>query len=111
VIAKPVTKDCRIWLKDVSKLMDGQASDSEQPHQYDGFDITSGLFSLKTDENLRFFQHDTLQPFPQEFHSTYDLVHIRFMALAFKGPDWTLAVKNVLELLSMPCLPNSLPPN
>ena len=99
---KLVNNGRRIWLKDVSKLFHDLASDSEIPHQYDGFDITSGLFGQKTHENFRFFQHDTLQPFPQEFHNTYDLVHVRFMAVAFKGLDWKVAMKNVLELLSMP---------
>ena len=59
---------------------------------------------------MRFIQHDRFQPFPQEYHNTYDVVHVRFMAVAFKRPDWIVAVQNVVQLISMfsaSALPNS----
>lgn len=89
-----------IWLEDVSQLL-GSLPENSVFRQYGGFDITLTLLPHKPkDNNISYTQHDTLKPFPQEYHNKYDLVHVCFMAVAFNGPDWEVAVRNLLELLS-----------
>ena len=43
----------------------------------DGYDISSELFVA--DKNINLSVADAKQPFPNELHSVYDVVHIRYL--------------------------------
>ncbi|OHF02874.1 methyltransferase domain-containing protein [Colletotrichum orchidophilum] len=49
---------------------------------------------------LEFRKHDVLQPFPAEFRGTFDLVHVRLLALGLKKDDWDVAVGHLRALLA-----------
>jgi hypothetical protein len=68
--------------------------------QYDGFDISSIQFPKNQREGFTWIEHDMLQPFPEKFHRMYDIINIRFMALAFRKKDYTTATENIIKLLS-----------
>lgn len=92
----PPDSHTRIWLDDVAADL---ASASAADREYTGFDISRNHFPVDK-PGMRFLEHDVLKPFPEEFHSQYDLVHIRFLVLALKKEDFKTATSNVAALLS-----------
>lgn len=70
------------------------------PGQFDGFDISTAQFPPEEDNGFKWIQHNMLQPFPKEYHNLYDVVHVRFMAVAFKQTDYKTAVNNLVEIVS-----------
>lgn len=68
--------------------------------QLDGFDISSSLFQQDAiPPNINFHLQDAKQPFPAEFHATYDLVHIRYITMGLDPQDWEVVLGNGLQLL------------
>jgi hypothetical protein len=69
--------------------------------QYTGFDISASHFpSDNPGLGMRYVVHDILEPFPEEFHGSHDMVHIRLLVLALKKDDIKTAATNVAALLS-----------
>lgn len=93
---------CRIWLQQASRSLNTAATaDSEAPPlACVGFDISDAHFPSTPRENMTFVKHDMLKPFPQEYHGTFDLVHLRLMVLALKKEQITTAAENAAALLS-----------
>ncbi|KNG87367.1 hypothetical protein ANOM_005918 [Aspergillus nomiae NRRL 13137] len=85
-----------IWLKRLSSCL--------KPHptvpacHLHGFDISSDQFPGEQ-EDIDFTIHDITQPFPSEHLGRYDIVHIRLLVLALRGPDIVKALGNVIQLL------------
>jgi hypothetical protein len=50
--------------------------------------------------NGSYFVQDLLKPFPSEYHGVYDLVHVRFLALALQKEKFLPASKNLKTFLS-----------
>lgn len=67
----------------------------------DGFDISADLYpppdSLPS--NVTLAVRDLKQPFPEELHGRYDVVHLRLLITAMLRDDWEPAVCNVSALL------------
>jgi len=40
-----------------------------------------------------------LQPFPPQYHKSFDLIHVRFMLLALRKDQYQQAVRNLLQIL------------
>lgn len=84
-----------IWLEDLhEKLSRSGSSDL----RFDGFDISSEMFPKHGKSS--YFVQDLLEPFPSEYHGTYDLVHVQFLHLAPQKEKFRPAAKNLLQLLS-----------
>ncbi|KAF4838095.1 N-methyltransferase tcpN [Colletotrichum tropicale] len=49
--------------------------------------------------SLDFRVHDVLARFPEDARGTFDLVHVRLLALGLKTDDWDVAVGNLVELV------------
>ncbi|KAK2775673.1 methyltransferase domain-containing protein [Colletotrichum kahawae] len=49
--------------------------------------------------SLDFRVHDALERFPEDARGTFDLVHVRLLALGLKTDDWDVAVGNLVELV------------
>lgn len=84
----------RIWLTQLSTHLPLTST-------LTGFDISPSVFPLASTlpSNVSLYVHNTLDPFPMQQHSTYDIVHVRLLAAALKAEEWPVAVKNVVELL------------
>ena len=90
-----------VWLREVAEEMTAQAIDLK------GFDISSQQFpsksfegpDCKTPNTVEYIVQDVVDPFPQQYHQTFDLVHVRLMTYALKAKDLTNAVKNVVDII------------
>lgn len=67
----------------------------------DGFDISTSQFPNANDlpNNITLRTHDIKVPFPQEYHSRYDVIYIRLVCAALGGDEWTLVARNLMQLL------------
>ncbi|KAI0384041.1 S-adenosyl-L-methionine-dependent methyltransferase [Hypomontagnella monticulosa] len=67
----------------------------------DGFDISPAFFPPPEDlpSNVTLAVLDLKQPFPEEMHGKYDVVHLRLLVAAMLPEEWEPAVRNVLTLL------------
>ncbi|KAK1599521.1 methyltransferase domain-containing protein [Colletotrichum navitas] len=48
---------------------------------------------------LDFREQDVLKPFPAELRGTFDLVHVRLLALGLKAGDWDAVLRRLYDLL------------
>ena len=75
------------WLLDLYEFRTERSTTTSDV--YVGFDISTVHFpnpkTLPSDVDIRLEIHDILNPFPSEFHNSFDIVHIRFLVLALIG--------------------------
>lgn len=84
-----------VWLE----LLHSQLFDSSNPlQQFDGFDVSSSLFPKKG--KCKYMVQNMLNPFPDEYHGLYDLVHVRYTVVEFMKEHYVSAVDNLMKLLS-----------
>jgi len=85
-----------IWLLDLAKSL---SSDTD----FYGFDISTKQFPAEEGRpsNVFLYEHNITNPFPEEYHGTFDIVAVRLITAGLRGDDWDGAVKNVNDLLSM----------
>ncbi|CAM1507709.1 Fc.00g045570.m01.CDS01 [Cosmosporella sp. VM-42] len=83
-----------IWLLDLAKTL---PSDT----QLYGFDISAAQFPAPEarPSNVFLYEHNVTQPFPEEYHGTFDIVAVRLITAGLRGDDWNAAVSNVSMLL------------
>ncbi|KAL5337524.1 hypothetical protein BJX70DRAFT_369590 [Aspergillus crustosus] len=79
-----------IWLWDAQKLLDGPNN------HFHGFDISPAQFPAAP-EGIELSVHNVLEPFPEEHHNRYDLVHLRLLLTAFPAGGFETAVTNFLS--------------
>ncbi|KAI1773802.1 S-adenosyl-L-methionine-dependent methyltransferase [Hypoxylon cercidicola] len=67
----------------------------------EGFDISSSLYPPQSTlpPNVSLAELDMKQPFPEDMHGKYDLVHARMLVAAMRPSDWETAVRNLARLL------------
>ncbi|KAI1148034.1 hypothetical protein F4825DRAFT_435267 [Nemania diffusa] len=67
----------------------------------EGYDISSDLYPppAALPQNLTLGELDLKQPFPENMHGKYDLVHVRMLILAMLPEDWEPVVRNLTTLL------------
>lgn len=90
----------RIWLVDLARNLPPSA-------HIDGFDINLSQIPPKEwlPKNISLHIRDCTTPFPNEFNSTYDIVHIQLFHLGVQNNDPEPIVKNLIRLLSTTSLP------
>ena len=82
-----------IWLAEASQI--------RKDAELIGFDISDSQFiqpKLRA-SNLKLCLADIKEPFPQKYHSTFDLVHVRLMVWTMNRDDWLLVVRNACQIL------------
>ena len=69
--------------------------------QLHGFDISDVQFPSPTElpSNVHFHTTNALQPFSEEHHGQFDLVHLRLLVCALEKDDWIKVATNVSQLL------------
>ncbi|KAI0157902.1 S-adenosyl-L-methionine-dependent methyltransferase [Hypoxylon sp. FL1284] len=65
----------------------------------DGYDISASMYPESLPENISLKVLDMKQPFPEELHGVYDLVHVRMVVAAILPNEWTAIVRNLTKLL------------
>lgn len=85
-----------IWLKDAAKEIRNPMGDDIS---FVGFDISAAQFPSDPLPQSRFVVHDVVEPFPAEYHESFDLVHVRFLNFALKLSDLERAVTNVINII------------
>jgi hypothetical protein len=68
--------------------------------QYTGFDMALSLTPTSHPGNMRFVEHNILVPFPEKYIGIFDVVHVRLLAGALKKDQISVALQNVLQLIS-----------
>ncbi|KAF5856605.1 hypothetical protein ETB97_007105 [Aspergillus alliaceus] len=86
----------RIWLKDVSQLLNGTSSIQRYYH---GFDISPQQFP-DSPGKIQFSVHDITMPFPKEHWNRYDLVHVRLLVAGLAESEYKAAITNIYDILS-----------
>jgi SAM-dependent methyltransferase len=83
-----------IWLKAL-------ATELPQSTELHGFDIYPANFPpLSTlPDNVQLHAQSTLDPFLEEFHGKFDLVHVRLLMYSLKKDEWITAIKNLTTIL------------
>lgn len=68
----------------------------------DGFDISPDQYPYEgwCAKNVHLITHDAFKPFPQEYLSKYDVVHIRFFCTLLNNEDVDPLLKDLVTLLS-----------
>jgi hypothetical protein len=82
----------RIWLEELHSNLGDSVN-------FTGFDISAAQFPK--DGKAEYIVHDMLKPFPAKYHGLYDLIHVRYLVLAFKKDQYAEAVQNLVPLLSV----------
>ncbi|KAI1767994.1 S-adenosyl-L-methionine-dependent methyltransferase [Hypoxylon sp. FL1150] len=65
----------------------------------EGYDISSTLFPSLLPTNISLSERDVKQPFPEDLHEKYDLVHARMLVAAMLPGEWEPVVRNLTRLL------------
>ncbi|KAI0096805.1 S-adenosyl-L-methionine-dependent methyltransferase [Nemania sp. FL0031] len=67
----------------------------------DGSDISTALYPPKESlpRNVTLTVLDAKQPFPEDLHGKYDLVHVRLLVAAMLPEEWDTVVRNLCLLL------------
>ncbi|KAK3167845.1 hypothetical protein OEA41_004291 [Lepraria neglecta] len=84
-----------IWLREAAQEL---ATPNEQI-EFTGFDISVQQFPKDSIQGVNFVMHDIVEPFPQEYHEKFDLVHVRLLSYAIKEQDLDKAVENIIQIL------------
>ena len=86
-----------IWLLDLASTLP-----SSSTTEFYGFDISTKQFPAPEDRpaNVSLYEHNVLNPFPEEYHGTFDVVAVRLITAGLRTSDWETAVENLCTLLS-----------
>ncbi|MCJ1431978.1 hypothetical protein MMC27_001334 [Xylographa pallens] len=86
-----------VWMEEVQQEF--ETTNVGRNVQFTGFDITGTLFPHQKRPGQAFVVHDAVQPFPDEYHEKFDLVHIRFLSYSIKARQLEDLVEWVSEIL------------
>lgn len=98
--------DANIWIADIAAgtgiWLYEAAQNLPKAWQFNGFDISAAQFPpLETwPENVGFYQHNALKPFPERCRGYFDIIAIRALQVAMGNEDWAAVCKNVKQCLS-----------
>lgn len=87
-----------VWLQDVAHdlLASGEAF---KDIEFVGFDVSAQQFPHNEKPGMEFVVQSIAEPFPQQYHEKFDLVHIPLLSYAIKTEDLVKAVENVVQIL------------
>jgi SAM-dependent methyltransferase len=94
------------WTLDVARIPEIKARSSptsSNPIKLYMSDITSAKFpssSILDSLNIAAFEQDVTKPFPEEMQGKFDVVHMSFLVWALTHEQWSLALKNIYNILS-----------
>ena len=82
------------WLLSLNKTVPAS-------HELHGFDISASQFPppASLPVNVHLHTANAMQPFPPQYHGTFDLVHLRLLVCALERDDWVTVARNVLQIL------------
>ncbi|KAJ5103673.1 hypothetical protein N7532_004202 [Penicillium argentinense] len=85
-----------IWLRDLAAVLLDDC-------KLDGFDLSGAMFfnEKPPPPNVKFHQHNLLEPFPAELIGQYDVVNVCAMVVALSSDEWKPALCNLISLLRM----------
>lgn len=86
-----------IWLRELAQEHDAVAG---KETTYVGFDISTQQFPKETPKGIDFVVHDVCEPFPDKYHGSFDLVHVRFLSFALKAQYLGETISNIVKILS-----------
>ena len=84
-----------IWLREAAQEL---VTPNEQI-EFTGFDISAQQFPKDNILGVDFVVHNVVEPFPQQCHEKFDLVHVRLLSYALKEQDLEKAVENIIQIL------------
>jgi len=87
----------RIWLEDVAAELTAAGNTNLE---FVGFDISSTNFPKHPKGPLKFVIQDIHKEFPEEYHNSFDVVHVRLLLVVLTIDQIKPAVDNLLKLLS-----------
>ncbi|OQO14294.1 hypothetical protein B0A48_01170 [Cryoendolithus antarcticus] len=80
-------------------LLDLAAMPEHARHTYTGLDISSAQFPATYPSNVSFGVLNIFDPLPAEYHSSFDVVHVRLLVLGLAGEQWHTTARNLLAML------------
>jgi len=86
-----------IWLRDVATEL--AVGGYRSPLEMVGFDISPDQFPESYVPETKFVVWDMNASFPEEYHNSFDVVHIRLVTVALKVEQIKGVVENLVELL------------
>jgi hypothetical protein len=91
------------WILDVTRIPEISSRILSDRVKLFACDLSDTKFppkSVTAPLGIDFFVQDMTQPFAQEFHGQFDLIHIGLVCFALTSQGWSSALKNVYDLLS-----------
>ncbi|KAF7191838.1 N-methyltransferase tcpN [Pseudocercospora fuligena] len=86
-----------IWMRDL-------ASKAPSTWSFVGLDLSDAQFpSSEQQGRCTFDILNILEPVPEHFVHSFDVVHIRYLIAALKSHEWQIVARNVLRLLKPGC--------
>jgi hypothetical protein len=86
-----------VWMREVQQELDSKPGD--QSVQFVGVDVSDDQFPIQRPVNHEYLVHDAVRPFPQEYHTRFDLVHVRFLSYGIKAHQLEDFVDSVSQIV------------
>lgn len=86
-----------IWLREVVAEL---AEAGYKAPETVGFDISADQFPKNPAPGNKFFVWDATTSFPEEYHGSFDIVHVRLLTVAVTIEQIKTIAKNLVEILS-----------
>lgn len=87
-----------VWMRELQQELDSKPGN--QSVQFVGFDSSGDQFPLQRPSNHEYLVHDAVRAFPEEYHNTFDLVHVRFLSYGIKAHQLEDLVDSVSQIIS-----------
>ena len=84
-----------IWLREAAQ----ELGIPENPIKFTGFDISAQQFPKENIQGVEFVVHDVVEPWPLQYHGTFDVVNVRLLSYALQAQDLEKAVENIVQIL------------
>jgi hypothetical protein len=88
----------RIWLEDVAAELFKAGNNGQL--ELVGFDVADTLFTRVNPAGVKLVISDIHEGFPEEYHGTFDVVHLRLLLVVITEEQMPNAVSNLVKLLS-----------
>lgn len=92
-------------LPDIKERLQAPPDGQTPPINLYACDVNFGNFPAEEvlkDRGIKTLKQDVTQPFPEDMHGSFDLVHMTLMVWVFSESQWKAALENCYKLLSMP---------
>ena len=88
-----------VWLQETAREL---ANSQPRPEgiEYKGFDISPSQLPDQNVSGVEFVVHDAAKAFPSQYHTKFDLVHVRLLSYATRAQELSLVVENIVQIMS-----------